>query len=101
MPAFGGLDDAIRVCGPDEGLWIPVALGDVQPEQAGSASGTLNAVQQVANAVGAALISTVYLAVAAAGTAGQAVTANLLIVLAITGLSLLTLPLLPRRAAAS
>jgi EmrB/QacA subfamily drug resistance transporter len=83
------------------GSVFAVALGDVQPEQAGSASGTLNAVQQVANAVGAALISTVYLAVAAAGTAGQAVTANLLIVLAITGLSLLTLPLLPRRAAAS
>ena len=83
------------------GSLFAVALGDVQPEQAGSASGTLNAVQQVANAVGAALISTVYLAVAAAGTAGQAVTANLLIVLAITGLSLLTLPLLPRRAAAS
>lgn len=28
MPTLGGLDDAIRVGGPDEGLWIAVALGD-------------------------------------------------------------------------
>ena len=28
VPAFGGLDDAIRVCGPDERFWVAVALGD-------------------------------------------------------------------------
>ena len=83
------------------GSVFAVALGDVRPEQAGSASGTLNAVQQIANAVGAALISTAYLAVASAGTAGQAVTASLVIVLVITALSLLALPLLPRQAAAA
>ena len=59
------------------GSVFAVALGDVRPEQAGSASGTLNAVQQIANAVGTALISTAYLAVASTGTAGQAVTASL------------------------
>jgi EmrB/QacA subfamily drug resistance transporter len=83
------------------GSVFAVALGDVRPEQAGSASGTLNAVQQIANAVGAALISTAYLSIASAGTASQAVTASLVTVLAITALSLLTLPLLPRRAPAA
>ena len=83
------------------GSVFAVALGDVGPEQAGSASGTLNAVQQIANAAGAALISTAYLAVASAGTAGEAVTASLVIVLVITALSLLALPLLPRQAAAA
>ena len=83
------------------GSVFAVALGDVQPEQAGSASGTLNAVQQIANATGAALISTAYLAVASTGTAGEAVTASLVIVLVIATLSLLALPLLPRQAAAA
>jgi EmrB/QacA subfamily drug resistance transporter len=83
------------------GSVFAVALGDVRPEQAGSASGTLNAVQQIANAVGAALISTAYLSVAATGSARQAVMASLVIVLAITALSLLALPLLPRQAAAA
>jgi EmrB/QacA subfamily drug resistance transporter len=83
------------------GSVFAVALGEVQPEQAGSASGTLNAVQQIANAVGAALISTTYLAVASTSTPARAVTASLVIVLVITALSLLALPLLPRRAAAA
>lgn len=82
------------------GSVFAVALGDVRPAQAGSASGTLNAVQQIANAVGAALIGAAYLAVAAAGSASRAVAACLVIVLFITALSLLALPLLPRRAAA-
>ena len=82
------------------GSVFAVALGDVRPEQAGSASGTLNAVQQIANAVGAALISTAYLTVASTGTAHRAVMASLAIVLAITALSLVALPLLPRQAAA-
>jgi hypothetical protein len=44
------------------GSVFAVALGDVRPEQAGSASGTLNAVHQTANAVGSAFIATAYLA---------------------------------------
>jgi MFS family permease len=81
------------------GSLFAVALGDVRPDQAGSASGTLNAVQQIANAAGAALISAAYLAVASAGTARHAVAACLGLVLVITALSLAALPLLPRRAA--
>ena len=81
------------------GTLFAVALGDVRSDQAGSASGTLSAVQQIANAAGSALISTNYLAVASAGAAGRAATVNLAVVLASTALSLLALPLLPRRAA--
>jgi len=44
------------------GSLFATALGDVEGEQAGSASGTLNALQQVATAVDAALVSTVFLA---------------------------------------
>ena len=82
------------------GSVFAVALGDVRPDQAGSASGTLNAVQQIASAAGAALISATYLAVASTSTARDAVAASLVIVLVITALSLAALPLLPRRAAA-
>ena len=82
------------------GSVFAVALGDVEPDQAGSASGTLNAVQQIASAAGAALISAAYLAAAATSTARDAVAASLVIVLVITALSLAALPLLPGRAAA-
>ena len=81
------------------GSVFAVALGDVQLDQAGSASGTLNAVQQIASAAGAALISAAYLAVASRSTSRDAVAASLVIVLVITALSLAALPLLPRRAA--
>jgi EmrB/QacA subfamily drug resistance transporter len=81
------------------GSVFAVALGDVGPDQAGSASGTLNAVQQIASAAGAALISSTYLAAASTSTALDAVAGSLVIVLVITALSLAALPLLPRRAA--
>ena len=82
------------------GSVFAVTLGDVQPDQAGSASGTLNAVQQIASAAGSALISAAYLATAQTSPARYALAASLITVLAITALSLAALPLLPRRAAA-
>jgi len=44
-----------------------VAIGDVRPDEAGSASGTLSAVQQVANALGSAIVTTVYFGQVSAG----------------------------------
>lgn len=44
-----------------------VAIGDVRSEEAGSASGSLSAVQQVANALGSAIVTTVYFSQVAAG----------------------------------
>ena len=81
------------------GSVFAVALGDVRPDQAGSASGALNAVQQIASAVGAALISAAYLAAASGSTARDAVASSLVVVLALTAVSLAALPLLPPRAA--
>ncbi|UPL10956.1 MFS transporter [Microbacterium sufflavum] len=81
------------------GTVFAVALGDVDDSETGSASGALNAAQQIATAIGAAVISISYLG-AAGGTSPQAgLLVCLFIVLVCTALSLLTLPLLPRRAA--
>ncbi|GAA1229994.1 MFS transporter [Oryzihumus leptocrescens] len=82
------------------GSLFAVALGEVSEEQAGSASGTLNAVQQLASSVGAALISTTYLAGTSATGSGHAVIRSLLVVLAVIAACFTCLPLLPRRAAA-
>jgi EmrB/QacA subfamily drug resistance transporter len=81
------------------GTVFAVALGDIAETEAGSASGALNAAQQIANAAGAALISSTYLSVAAASTAGAGLVPCLAIVLLCAVVSLAALPLLPRRAA--
>jgi EmrB/QacA subfamily drug resistance transporter len=82
------------------GSVFAVALGNVAEEETGSASGTLNAVQQLANAVGSAVVSTIFLtAVTAAGTQPAAVT-SLLFVIAAVALCACCLPLMPRTAAA-
>ena len=75
------------------------ALGDVDPEEAGSASGSLSAVQQVANGVGSALVTSIFLAVLPRGDV-DAVTVTLLALLGLIGLCLLAVPLLPRTAVA-
>lgn len=83
------------------GTVFAVALGDVTESEAGSASGTLNGAQQIANAIGAALISTSYLAITRHAAAADGLAACLAIVLFCVVLSLLALPLLPRRAAST
>ncbi|MFC5679173.1 MFS transporter [Aeromicrobium endophyticum] len=75
------------------------ALGDVSPEEAGSASGSLSAVQQVANGVGSALVTSVFLTLLPSGDL-TAVTATLAGLLALIGLCLLAVPLLPKTAVA-
>ena len=42
------------------GTIYDLTIGDIAPSEAGSASGSLNAVQQLANAAGAAAVTTVY-----------------------------------------
>nr|WP_241246321.1 MFS transporter [Microbacterium endophyticum] len=74
------------------------ALGDVSPEEAGSASGSLSAVQQVANGIGSALVTSIFLALLPSGDLA-AVTATLLGFLALIGICLLVVPLLPKTAA--
>ncbi|RJL23922.1 MFS transporter [Bailinhaonella thermotolerans] len=81
------------------GAVFAVALGDVNPAQAGSASGVLNAVQQIVNAAGSAVVSTVYLATATPSGPSSGVLPCLLLTLAITAACAMSIPLLPRRGA--
>ncbi|MEV7805504.1 hypothetical protein AB0O28_21400 [Microbispora sp. NPDC088329] len=74
-----------------------VALGDVNAAQAGSAGGVLNAVQQIVNAAGSAIVSTVYLATVTPGAPSSGVLPCLLLTLAITAACAMSIPLLPRR----
>lgn len=80
------------------------ALGDVSAQEAGAASGSLSAVQQIAAGTGSALVTSVYFAaggsVASVGSSEvHAVGESLGIVLAACALSLLAVPLLPHHAA--
>ncbi|MET9913149.1 MFS transporter [Streptomyces sp. NPDC006476] len=79
------------------GTVYDVTIGDIAPEEAGSASGSLNAVQQLANAIGAAAVTTVYF-----GTAGRGEThalhTSLAVVTATVAMCLPLVRLLPREA---
>ena len=74
------------------------ALGDIEPHEAGSASGSLSAVQQVANGIGSATVTSVFFGSLVSGSI-IAMTITLVVVLAIVTLCLLAVPLLPRKAA--
>ena len=70
------------------------AIGDIDPAEAGSASGSLSSVQQLANAIGPVVITTIYFGALAGGPA-HAMTVSLFTVIAIGVLSCLAIPLLP------
>ncbi len=74
------------------GTIYQVTLGDIAPAEAGSASGSLTAVQQVANSIGAAAVTTVYF-----HTSGGTAT-SLAAVATITVVCCGLVRLLPRRA---
>jgi hypothetical protein len=74
-----------------------VAIGDIDPAEAGSASGSLSSVQQLANAIGPAVVTSIYFGALAGGPA-HAMTLSLLTVIGIGVLSCLVIPLLPRQA---
>ncbi|MGV9892748.1 MFS transporter [Streptomyces sp. NPDC003395] len=80
------------------GTVYDVTIGDIAPDEAGSASGSLNAVQQLANAVGAAAVTTVYFAAVPHGGEGHALTVTLTVVAASVTACLPLVRLLPRRA---
>jgi EmrB/QacA subfamily drug resistance transporter len=76
-----------------------IAIGDIDPAEAGSASGSLSSVQQLANAIGPAIITTIYFGALRGGQA-HAMAVSLGAVIGIGVLSALAVPLLPRRAQA-
>jgi hypothetical protein len=71
----------------------------VAQDEAGSASGSLSAVQQLATAIGSAVVTTIYFAQRAAHGASNAMTTSLVVVGAITIGCLGLVWLLPKRAA--
>ncbi len=75
-----------------------VAIGDVAPDEAGSASGALSAVQQLAAAIGSAVITTIYFSQQAHHGAAHAMTVSVAVAGAIAMLCLGLVWLLPRAA---
>jgi EmrB/QacA subfamily drug resistance transporter len=80
------------------GTIFDIALGDIDSDEAGSASGSLSAVQQLAAGAGSALVTTVFLQ--AGGSFSHAMTVTLIVVLGAVVLCLAPARLLPRRAPA-
>jgi EmrB/QacA subfamily drug resistance transporter len=77
---------------------IPVvALGDAKPDEAGSASGSFSSIQQLASAIGSAAVTSIFFQAATSGLA-HAMEVSLIVVLAITALSLPVVALMPRKA---
>ncbi|MDG4668039.1 MFS transporter [Mycobacterium sp. 236(2023)] len=86
--------------GPCFNAIFNVALGDLAPSEAGAASGSLNAIQQVANGVGAVLVTSVFFAALARGPI-DAMRVTLGVVLMVTLVSFGVIPLLPKQSRSS
>lgn len=93
------LAPALFVIGSGIGLCfatIPtVALGNAKPDEAGSASGSLSSIQQLSSAIGSAAVTSIFFQAAPSGLA-HAMTVTLVVVLAVTVLSLPVVALMPR-----
>jgi EmrB/QacA subfamily drug resistance transporter len=100
--SVGALAPSILVLGAGMGACFSsiydVAIGDVAPAEAGSASGSLSAVQQLAAAIGAAVVTTVYFSQRAHSGAAHAMTVSVAVVAAIALLDLGLVWLLPKSA---
>ncbi len=92
----------LLVVGFGMGLFVvPVfdtILAAVTDRETGSASGVLNALQQLAGAIGVAVLGTVFFSASAHGDFGGALVRTLWWQLGLTGAMLVVSPLLPRRA---
>lgn len=77
-----------------------IAIGDIAPAEAGSASGAFSAVQQLAAAIGSAVVTTIYFGQQVHHDAAHAMTISVAVVGAITALCLGLVWLLPKSAPA-
>ncbi|HET9500844.1 MAG TPA: MFS transporter [Marmoricola sp.] len=95
------LTPALFVIGIGTGLCfttIPtVALGEAEPDEAGSASGSLSSIQQLASGIGSAAVTSLFFQAATSGLA-HAMEVTLIVVMAVTAVSLPIVALMPRRA---
>ncbi|WP_194892697.1 MFS transporter [Catenulispora pinisilvae] len=76
-----------------------VALGDVSAAEAGSASGSIASIQQLANGIGSAVVTTVFFQTISGGLA-HAAQSSLIVVLIVAGVAFPVVALMPRKAAA-
>jgi EmrB/QacA subfamily drug resistance transporter len=76
-----------------------IALGDAKPDEAGSASGSLGSIQQLASAIGSAAVTSIFFQAATSGLA-HAMEVTLIVVLAITAISIPIVAMMPRKAPA-
>ncbi len=74
---------------------VNVALGDTDPDEAGSASGSLSSIQQLASGIGSAAVTSIFFQAATSGF-GHAMTVSLIVVLAVTALCLPVVALMLR-----
>jgi EmrB/QacA subfamily drug resistance transporter len=104
LPSWWRLSVAILVIGMGMGTAtgsiFDVALGGVAPDEAGGASGSISAMQQIASGIGSATVTSVYFAALHSGQS-HAVTVSLIVVSAIMAVCLTLFRLLPRKAAAA
>ncbi|MFC0041940.1 MFS transporter [Actinomadura rayongensis] len=75
-----------------------VALGDIDPGEAGSASGSLSSIQQLASGIGSAAVTSIFFQ-GSAGGPDHAMTTSLLAVMGLLALSVPLVALMPRKAA--
>jgi EmrB/QacA subfamily drug resistance transporter len=121
LAGAAGLWLTFLTAGPDVGVWdmVPsvlvlglgmgacfssiydVALGDIASDEAGSASGSLSAVQQLATSIGSAVVTTVYFKQLVQHGAVHAAVVSVAVVGGIASLCLGLVWLLPRKAAPS
>ncbi len=98
------LSSALLVIGAGAGVSFGTifntALGDVDPDDAGAASGSLSSIQQIAAALGSASVTSVYFAAVADSGQEHAMTLSLVVVLGIAAACLAVVRLLPRQAVA-
>lgn len=97
------LAPAVFVVGVGMGLCystvFDVALGDIGADEAGSASGSLSSVQQLAAGLGSAAVTSIFFHTATAGL-DHATKVSLVVVLALVALSVPVVTLMPRTAPA-
>ncbi|MFI6597457.1 MFS transporter [Nonomuraea sp. NPDC050536] len=79
------------------GTIFDIAIGDIDPDEAGSASGSLSAIQQLAAGIGSAAVTSVFFQSTASGL-GHAMTTSLIVVAALTASTVPAVILMPRRA---
>lgn len=75
-----------------------VALGDIKSDETGSASGSLSAVQQLASAIGSAVVTTIYFNLQGKNGSANAMTFSILVVVATIVVCLGLVWLMPRTA---